>query len=209
MVSSKVCVAENLTVDDATGLLQMAKCSVPRVVHDYLAHSAGDGQLLATTTLPGKLLIEHKFSWKNDSPVDQTMLIRVTRRWRETLVSNPNAIEYRDRWSWAINTDPVEPVVSGLYNGQTGLSGDIGTNTVAEPNPGLWYGWYPTTSTDEWIGLPLTPGDKLTVWYRHYVWTPRPWSDNANKNQPHHSAAAGWARLQLWAFPQQGPLVIG
>lgn len=209
MVTSKVCVAENLAVDDATGLLQMAPWSVPRLVHDYPAHSNADGQLLKTVTLPGKLLIEHKFNWFNDSPVDHQLLIRVTRRWRETLVSNPNAIEYRDRWAWAINTEPSEPVVSGVYNGQCGLSGDLGTNTVAEPNPGLFYGWWGTVTTDEWVGLLITPGDQLNCWYRQYVWTPEPWSDNANKNSPQHSAASGWARCQLWAFPQQGPTVVG
>lgn len=187
----------------------MAPWSVPRLVHDAITHSGGDGQLLSTTTLPGKLLMEHPFHWKNDSPVDHTLLIRVTRRWRETLVSNPNAIEYRDRWSWAINTDPVEPTVSGVYNGQAGLSNDIGTNTVAEPNPGLWYGWWGSSTSDEWIPLPITPGDQLNVWYRQYVWTPQPWSDNANKNNPQHSAAAGWSRCQLWAYPQQGKTVIG
>jgi hypothetical protein len=45
--------------------------------------------------------------------------------------------------------------------------------------------------------------------YRCYVWTPPPWSDNANKNSPKHEAAARWARIQMIAFPQQGRLVTG
>jgi hypothetical protein len=41
------------------------------------------------------------------------------------------------------------------------------------------------------------------------VWTPPPWSSNANKNAPEHQAAANYTRIQLLAFPQQGDVVVG
>jgi len=56
---------------------------------------------------------------------------------------------------------------------------------------------------------PLAPGQRLNVHYRTYVWTPPPWSDNANKNSPQHQAAARYSRVQLQAFPTQGSLVVG
>lgn len=209
MVTSSVCVAENLAIRQSDGALQMAPWSVPRNVVDQMVKSNADGQLLSTQTLPGKLMMDHQFNWLNDSPVDHTILIRVTRRWKETLTSNPNAIQYRDRWAWGLNVVPTVPVVTSTFNGQVNLAGDVGTNTVAEPNPGKFYGWWGTNTSEEWVGLPITPGDQINLWYQAYVWTPPPWSDNANKNAPEHTAAAGWSRVQMIAFPQQGATVIG
>lgn len=209
MVTSRVCLGENLTSDPATGGLQMAKWSVPRLVHDVAVISSGDGAVVETTTSPGNLLMDHQASWINDSPVGHTMLIRVIRRWKKVVTSNPNAIQFRDRWAWQINAAAVEPITNAIMNGQSGLAGDLGTDTVAEPNPGVFTAWLGSNSSDEWVGLTLNPGDVFNIWYRMYVWTPPPWSDNANKNAPTHSAEAGWARMQLIVFPQQGPTVQG
>ncbi|UJQ86560.1 hypothetical protein SEA_PENGUINLOVER67_38 [Mycobacterium phage PenguinLover67] len=200
----------------ADGKLRMAPWSRPRNVVDVLASSAADTtKLLKTDTLPGILMIDRKASWTNDSPVDHQMRILVTRRWRRWITSNPNAVQFRDRWSWAVTPkgddqiEAAEPVVSGIFNSQTGSAGDIGTNSVAEPNPGKYWHWWGTNTSEEWVGEVLRPGDKLSVWYRTYVWTPPPFSDNANKNAPAHEAEAGWARLQLQAFPRQGRTVTG
>lgn len=209
MVTSKVCLGENLTSDPTTGLLQMAKCSTPRLVHDVAIQSTGDGAVTEMTTSPGLMLMDHQAQWINDTPVGHTMLIRVIRRWKKVVTSNPNAIQFRDRWAWQINAAAVEPITSAIMNGQSGLAGDLGTDTVAEPLPGVFTAWLGSNSADEWVGLTLNPGDVFNIWYRMYVWTPPPWSDNANKNAPTHSAEAGWARLQLLVFPQQGPTVQG
>jgi hypothetical protein len=209
MVTSRVCIGENLTSDPDTGALQMAKWSVPRLVHDQVVLSTGDGTVIESTTSPGTMLMDHATQWVNDSPVGHTMLIRVIRRWKKVVTSNPNAIQFRDRWSWQINAPAVEPITSGILNGQAGLAGDLGTDTVAEPLPGVFTAWLGSNMSDEWVGLTLNPGDQFNIRYRMYVWTPPPWSDNANKNAPEHSAEAGFSRLQLIAFPQQGPTVQG
>jgi len=205
--ATSVCLDDTLTID-ATGRLRMAPWAVPRLVADVRGDSGGDGPLLRETALPGKLLIEARAAWRNNTPVDHMMLIRVTRRYRTWITSNPNAIQFRDRWTTGIDTEPGEPFTTGLFNGQTGSAGDIGTNTVAEPNPGKFWHMWGTTSADEWVG-PLEPGQQLKVWYRAYVWTPPPFSDNANKNAPEHRADAGWSRIQLIGFPTQGTVVHG
>lgn len=215
MTSPTVCVAENLTIGP-DGQLRMAPWSVPRNVVDVVAPSGGDTtKLLATETLPGRLLIDRKVLWHNDTPVSHMVRVLVTRRWRRWVTSNPNAIEFRDRWSSAITAagsttviEPAEPVVSGYYNSQTGSACDTGTNSVAEPTPGKFWHWWGTNTAQEWLG-PVAPRETLRVWYRGYVWTPGPFSNNANKNSPAHEAEAGWARIQLQAFPQQGELVTG
>jgi hypothetical protein len=201
------CVSENLIVH-GDGKLAFAPWSVPRPVADVYADSGNDGLLTKQITLPGKLLIDLKTDWTNDTPVEHMVLIRITRRYRTWITCNPNAVQFRDRWSWAIDNEPAEPVTSGIFNGQTGSAGDVGTNTVAEPNPGKFWHMWGTNSAEEWVG-PLTTNQQLKVHYRQYVWTPPPFSDNANKNQPEHRANAGWARVQLISFPQQGTFVRG
>jgi len=198
------------------GELRLAPWSVPRNVIDVLAYSGADTTSLpATETLPGRLLIDRQIQWRNDSPVDHQLRVEVTRRWKRWITSNPNAVQFRDRWSWAITAkdspfeQPEVPVVSGIFNSQCGSAGDISTNTVAEPNPGKFWHWWPTSTSEEWIPLVLKPGEIFALWYRCYVWTPPPFSNNANKNAPAHEAEAGWARIGLMVFPEQGRRVVG
>lgn len=202
-----VCLGENLTTDDA-GQLRLEPWALPRLVADVRALSAGDGKLYPTIALPGKLLIDSTVSWRNDAPIEQTILIRVTRASRWWLTSNPNAIQFRDRWTTAVDAEPSLPVTSGIYNSQVGSAVDIGTNSVAEPEPGLQWRWADANSSDDWFG-PLAPGSELRVHYRCYVWTPPPWSDNANKGDPQHEAWAQWTRVQIVALGQQGSRVVG
>ena len=183
----------------------------PRLVADVRAISGGDGKLFPELTLPGKLLINQKAKWRNETPLESMVLIRVTRGPKSWITSNPNAIQFRDRWTYTVDPDDIEPtipVTTGIYNSQVGSALDVGTNSVAEPNPGKQWVWTDVNSSDEWIG-PAMPGDFVNVWYRQYVWTPPPFSDNANKNSPQHMAYGGWARIQLIAFPTQGNLVSG
>ena len=209
-VEPRVCLDENLTTD-GVGLPHLELWSVPRLVADVVAVSGGDGTLFPEQALPGKLLINQKVGWRNETPLDSMVLIRVTRASKSWVLSNPNAIQFRDRWTYVIDQDdltPSEPVTTGIYNSQVGSAIDVGTNSVAEPNPGVQWVWSDVNCSDEWVG-PVTPGDKLNVWYRCYVWTPPPFSDNGNKNSPIHKASAGWTRIQLIAFPGQGTVVTG
>lgn len=209
-VEPNVCVDENLTTDDAGGLI-LQPWSYPRLVKDVRGTSGADGKLFPELSLPGKLLIDQKVKWHNDTPLETMVLIRVTRGPKSWITSNPNAIQFRDRWTWAYDPDdtlPSVPVTTGIFNSQVGSALDVGTNSVAEPNPGKQWVWTDTNCSDEWIG-PVQPQDFVNVWYRCYVWTPPPFSDNANKNSPQHVANANWARIQLIAFPSQGNLVAG
>lgn len=205
-----VCVDENITTD-LGGMLQLKPWAVPRLVADVRAISGGDGKLTPQTSLPGKLMIDQKINWRNDTPLSVMLLIRVIRGSKNWIVSNPNAIQFRDRWTYAIDPDnlvPAVPVTTGIYNSQVGSALDVGTNSVAEPNPGKQWVWVDVNCSDEWVG-PVPPGDHFNLWYRCYAWTPPPYSDNANKNTPVHVANAGWTRIQLMSFPTQGNVVTG
>lgn len=202
-----ICIDENLDIGSG-GRLALRPWSVPRLVVDEIAPSGGDGAVFPQTTLPGKLLIDHQTGWTNDAPIDQMVLVRITRACRDWLTSNPNALQLRDRWSTAIDRTPDVPVTTGQYNSQVGSAIDVGANTVSEPNYGRQWVSMDAHSTDEWVG-PVGPGETLNLWYRAYLWTPPPWSDNANKTNPQHDFKARWSRVQMIAFPQQGTVVAG
>lgn len=206
-----VCLDENLATDQ--GLPTIQPWAIPRLVADVKAIcNDGDGTVVKTDTLPGKLTAEAKAKFVSDSPLDQLMLIRIVRGPKAIQTSNPNAIQYRDRWTYTLGVDdeqPTAPTVAGLFNSQADVAIDLGTNSVAEPNPGQFWLWASTTTQDEWAPRALHPGETMNVWYQQYLWTPPPWSDNANKNTPVHNATAKYTRLQLWAFGQQGTVVVG
>lgn len=207
-VEPRTCIDENLTVDD-NGHLCFRPWAVPRLVRDLKVNApSATVPQFPQINMPGFLLIDQEFGWVNDSPLDTEVCIRVFRSWKEWITSNPNVIQFRDRWSWAVDRTPEIPVTTGIYNSQTGSGIDLGTNTVAEPMPGRQWIWMNGNISDEWVG-PLAPGEKLNVHYRMYVWTPPMWSDNANKNAPLHTAAGRFVRLQLIAHPSQGKLVTG
>ena len=202
-----VCISENMEIS-GSGELQLSPWAVPRIVADVVGASSADGVVLPQVTLPGKLMISQKISYTSAAPVDLMILLRVHRSYRDWVTSNPNAIQIRDRWSSAIDSDPEEPLTTSVYNSQVGSAIDFGTNTVAQPKPGKHYGFMDAHMSEEWIG-PLSPAQTLTVWYQCYLWTPPPFSDNANKNAPEHSARVRSTRLQFMAFPQQSEMVIG
>lgn len=206
-----VCVDENITTDD-TGSLILQPWSIPRLVVDQKVLSGADGNMYAEIALPGKLLMDQQVAWRNDTPLEQTVLIRVVRASKAWVTSNPNAIQFRDRWTYTVDPDgvvPELPTTTSIYNSQTGSALDVGTDSVATPLPGRLWNWVDVNCADEWVATPLEPGDKFSLWYRQYVWTPPPFSDNANKDAPQHQAFANWTRIMLWAFPQQGTVVTG
>jgi hypothetical protein len=207
-VEPNICLDENLQLD-ANSQLLAERWSVPRLVVDVKARSGNDGTLTAEQALPGKLLIDQRFGWRNDSPLECMAVITVTRASKSWILSNPNAIQFRDRWTTIIAPDdkaPEVPVTTSIYNSQVGSAIDVGTNSVAEPSPGKQWVWASANCAQEIVG-PIPPGEKLNGWYRQYVWTPPPWSNNANKNNPEHKAYGGWVRIQVMVLPQPGTLV--
>lgn len=207
-IEPRTCIDENLTVDD-NGHLCMRPWAVPRLVRDVKVNAISNKKLpFPQINMPGLILLNQQFGWVNDSMLPVDIQVTVFRSWKEWVTSNPNIIQFRDRWTSAIDTEPDEPVTTGTQNGQTGSGIDLGSNTVAEPMPGVQTMWMNANMSDEWI-YSILPGEKFNIWYRCYVWTPQPWSDNANKNSPRYAAYANFARISLVAHPSQGSLVSG
>lgn len=198
-----VCIGEGLTTDEA-GQLRVQPYTVPRPVSDGRALASGDGALGQVINLPGLLRLNYAASWRNDTPVPQGIKIMVVRASRSIVTSNPNAVQFRDRWTWAVDRPPSRPVVTTQHNGRVGAGLDLQTNTVGEPLPGVLWTWEDTNCVEEWLPRELQPGQQVNVWYQAYVWTPPPWSNNANKNSPRHEARANWVRVILWAYTVPG-----
>lgn len=203
---AEVCVSRNF--DTSSGALAAQPWSVPRHVFDTTYNSTGDGAFTQQTNLPGKLMIDSGIqSWTNDSPLDAMVLLRVHRANRDYIVSNPNVVQIRDRFTTAVGEPPRVPDVSNQYQGATGGGLDLSSNVSTEPKTGRLWMWEDAVLTEDWFG-PVPPGESFQIWYRCYLWTPPPWSNNANSNSPTHEARVRNARIQLMAFPTQDQAVM-
>jgi hypothetical protein len=203
---AEVCITRNTTITD--GVLGIAPWSVPRIVFDQTYNSTGDGAFTQLTTLPGKLMIDSGIqSWTNTSTLPAMVLLRVQRAMRNWVVSNPNAVQIRDRYTYAIDDDPRVPDTSSTYHGASGGSIDVGLAPNGATIAGKYWDYEDPTMFEDWLG-PVEPGEQLRVWYRCYLWTPPPWSNNANNSSPEHSANVRNSRIQMMAFPTQDTAVI-
>jgi hypothetical protein len=194
----------------APPVLGIEKWSVPRHVADVTANSIGDGVFTSQTILPGKLMIDQQVNWTSDSPIDAMILLRINRGYRDWVISNPNAIQIRDRWTYKIGVGPQTPIVpdpSSVLQAQHGAALDLSSNSVAQPIAGLMWDFQDMHITEDWIG-PVPAGQTIAVRYRCYMWTPPPWSNNANNNIPIHECRVRNARIQFMAFPTQDTAVV-
>lgn len=204
---AEVCVTRN--TDIVGGDLSIAKWALPRMVSDQYFASTGDGTFGQLTTPPGKLMIDSGIqTWTSDSQLPTRVLLRVQRDRRDLLVSNPNAAQIRDRYTYTINgTNPRVPETSSVLQGQTGASIDLSSNFAGTPFIGRFWVYDDQHMIEDWITT-LEPGAAFKYWYRAYLWTPPPWSNNANANSPQHSATIRGTRIQVWAFPTQDTAVL-
>lgn len=204
---AEVCVSRNLSI--TAGVLGLESWSVPRLVLDATYNSTGDGAFTTPyTTLPGRLMIDSGVqSWANTTPLDANVLLRIQRARRDWWTSNPNAIQIRDRYTYTLNGDtPRAPDTSSTYHGQSGSSGDVGADSGATPYAAVFYEYEDGTMLEDWIKVP--PGETLKIWYRAYMWTPPPWSNNANNNAPTHGVNIYNTRIVMMAFPTQDTAVL-
>lgn len=203
----EVCASRNL--DITAGVLSLEPWSIAQFVHDATYNSTGDGNFGEETTLPGKLMIDSGVQTvTNTAPLDAMVLLRVNRAYRDYVVSNPNVVQIRDRYTVAIGgADPVDPDPSFQYQGATGGGLDFSSNLTTEPLAGKLYAWEDAGISEDWFG-PVPAGAVFKFRYKCYLWTPPPWSNNANENSPEHSARVRSARIQVLAFPTRDPAVI-
>lgn len=203
---AKACVSQNFGIDG--GVLSIQPWSTARVVFDTTFNSVGDGSFGAQISPPGKLMIDSGIqSWTSDSPLPCRLLFRVQRAYRDVRVSNPNAVQIRDRWTTSLSgTNPPIPDTASTFQGQTGAALDHSANSVGLPYAGQYWVFEDAGIVEDWFG-PLPAGGVFKFWYRANLWTPPPWSNNANANDPYHTANIRSTRIQIMAFPAADPAV--
>lgn len=204
---AEVCVSRNLSI--TSGVLGIEAFSVPVVALDATYNSTGDGTYTTPqTVLPGRLMIDSGVqSWANSTALDAQMLVRIQRARRDWWTSNPNAVQVRDRYTYTINGDtPRTPDTSSTYHGQSGSAGDVGTDSAALPYQALFYEYEDGTMLEDWVTVPA--GATFKIWYRAYMWTPPPFSNNANGGSPSQSINIYNTRIVLMAFPTQDTAVL-
>lgn len=201
----KVCLDRNHAI--IGGKLALAPWSRPRLVAQVSASSSADGAISSAglTTQPGRQLINATIGWTNTGPLTALVQLLVIRPYRTIITSNPNVVEMWDRWTTAVNKTPAEPNSYALVNSLLTLGPDVGTDNAAQPYYARIHQDYPATCSEEWFEL--ASGDTLNVWFRTYVWTPMPWSNNASANNPLHEAHARGVKLRLLAYPTADPEV--
>lgn len=204
---AETCITRNTNIDG--GILSIEPWSTPRHVFDTTFNSVGDGAVTQQTTLPGKLMIDSGIqTWTNTSPLDARILVRIQRAYRDFHTSNPNYIQIRDRYTYAIGgADPRVPDPSSTYHGATGGAMDLATFPDGTPFAGQLWNYEDPSLLEDWLG-PVPPGADFKIWYQCYLWTPPPWSNNANNNSPLHDANVRNTRIQLMAFPTQDTAVV-
>ncbi|WP_458793913.1 DUF7172 family protein [Nocardia nova] len=195
----QVCTSRNLSI--SAGVLGIEKWSVPRMVGQVTATSTGDGPITGNglTSQPGQLMIDTSISWVSDSPLPSMVKLEIIRQYRTIICSNPNVIQIWDSWTTAIDATARTPDNYSAANGLSTFGFDAGTDNASQPVKGLISQDYPVTATEDWIEVPAS--STLNVKYRCYVWTPPPWSNNANANSPTHEADSRGVKLRLWAYP--------
>ncbi|UPK64891.1 hypothetical protein MYP14_05945 [Rhodococcus pyridinivorans] len=204
---AQVCVSRNL--DITGGALSIQPWTVPRHVYDQSFASVGNGTYGAHTNLPGKLMIDSGVqAWTNTTPLPAQILFRLHRGSRRFVVSSPNVVQVRDRFTTAIDVTPRTPDTSNQYQGAAGGGVDMSTTTAAKPYAGVLYAWDDAMITEDWFG-PIPPGGVFRFHYRATLWTPPPWSNNANDNLPIHECDLDPVRIHLIAFPTQDMDVMG
>jgi hypothetical protein len=204
---AEVCVSQHFGIDG--GVLSIESWTIPRIVHDQTYNSTGDGTYGQQTTLPGKLMIDSSvITWTNSSPLNAMVLLRLQRAYRNWLVSSPNYVQIRDRYTYTIGgATPRTPDTSSTYHGHSGGGIDVGVNYNGATIAGTYREWEDPTMAEDWLG-PVPPGEDLKVWYRCYLWTPPPWSNNANAGSPTYDASVRSTRIQLIAFPTQDTEIV-
>lgn len=206
---TKVCISKNLGVD--SGVLKVEPWSVFRHVADTTTPATGDGTIVQTDYLPGKLMVQAGLAWTSDAPIPLQMVVRIQRGPRQIITSNPNAVQIRDRWT-SLNSPigelPEYPTTAIVFQSQRTLAGDLSTNIDTTPKAGIFANYIDQTMTEDLVPDLLMPGETVTVLYAAFAWTPPPFSNNANAGGPVHTVTVSWVRIQLMAIPAQDSGVI-
>lgn len=165
------------------------------------------------TELPGMRISSAYVQVWNSYGVPLRMMVRAQRPTIALNVSNPNAAQVRSKWAYKVTDEAIMdpnhvnwlPDPSQDFDLQVGVSMDAGASNGGVPTRGVIMRAYPPASLEEPVPAVVQPGQHITVWFASYLWTPPPWSDNANNNNPKHTIETyGYSIIDLYRLVDTG-----
>ena len=182
----EVCVSPMFDVAAGGGLGLVATAGV-QIAGQHQWEGDDDWSSDPLTVLPGMELWDDAFELTNTADHDRYVMLRIQRPYYIAMrVPQPNALQVRDGWECRVGEDPPEPTVDVTrhYRGIWTASLDLGTTSASggTPHAGKIEQYSPSFRVDEIVHVPA--GETIIFRWAAWVWTPPPWSDNANDGHP-------------------------
>lgn len=181
---SKVCVSDAFTIVD--GALGLAAWTGAEFYRRRVGAEVTLTQTGAIPTLPGIELWDMVEVAVNEAHVNRLAVFRLQRPIITLIVPQPNAMQVRDRWEVRVAPRGGVPDIPGalemstaqVYNGAWTASADSGTFSNGTTRKGRMYRHFPGPMVDVQVTVP--PDHTAAIRWMGYVWTPPPWSNNAD-----------------------------
>lgn len=204
---SEVCVSDAFTVTDgALGLAAWTGAVIEsREIEEISYEWPG---MTGITSLPGEALWDHTVIGTNTAGVARLAVFRLQRPYSTMLeVPQPNAMQMRDAWAYRVGPNVTAPNVSVVedYNGAWTASADSGTFSDGTTRKGRLYLYFPGSMVDVQVRVPA--GEQVALRWRGYIWTPPPWSNNADNGNGQGKYIVGYTlRTLMWLPVDEGAL---
>lgn len=194
-----VCVSEDFTVDGA-GQLSIAAHTRMSHVSTLSAAPVSRRKTWSEIALPGDRMWFLQSQVVNTSPVDRPVMFRLNRPYVFLSPAQPNAIQLRDKWETEVGASPIAPAVdvTESYNGVWTASVDSGP-PGGSPQRGRTFPYWPGVMVAETVMVPA--GESAVLSWAGYVWTPPPWSNNANEGNEDCWYECGQPFVSSWLLP--------
>lgn len=191
-MSMRICVDEYFT-SDLSGL-SLGESAVGRSVTASRFESAADGELKRSSE--PVTMIEGTVSWRNNTGVDQYVVLLLHFAPRKTVTSNPNAVSISDSWGYDVGSSP-------RVDAPDHLLGDVFARYRLNDwsDAGFAYGtrFYDFPDRQLWPHIGVVPaGQAVSAIARTQTAIQDPWRE---PSASYFESYAYWLRMQLWAWP--------
>lgn len=204
---SEVCVSDAFTVvDGALGLAAWTGAVIALREQEQISYEWPDWS--GITSLPGEPLWDHEIVAVNDAPSARLAVFRLQRPYSTMFeVPQPNAMQMRDGWAYRVGPGVTAPPVSVVedYNGAWTASADSGTFSDGTTRKGRLIRYFPGSMVDVQVHVPA--GETVALRWAGWVWTPPPWSNNADDGNGRGKYVIGYTlRTLMWLPVDEGTL---
>lgn len=192
------------------GILGLDPSAQARIVSESTQASVGDGPLASNANpgVPGKIMIDQRSHWVNDFGVPVQVQVQIQRARRTMLLSSPNFLFIRERYTYVVGYDTSGPIlaptpsVDPTWQTEWGGGIDVGIKNVSgtlTPN----YGQFRLSTPESMLFIPLMRleiGQSIDVRFRASCVNPYTWWTNAPSQKNEIYAFSN--TIRMLAFPE-------